>query len=79
MALPSSGPISMSMVNIEIGDDFNQRVSFESIATDFNLSAPNYGDSTPGLSLNEMYGLSPSLTAVFISSCWHTARNRLRC
>ena len=65
MALPSSGPISMSMVNIEIGDDFNQGVSFQSIATDFNLSAPNYGDSKLGLGLNELYGLSPSLTAVF--------------
>jgi hypothetical protein len=65
MALPSSGPISMSMVNIEIGDDFNQGVSFESIAADFNLSAPNYGDSKLGLGLDELYGLSPSLTAVF--------------
>ena len=65
MALPSSGPISMSMVNIEIGDDFNQGVSFQSIASDFNLSAPNYGDSKLGLGLDELYGLSPSLTAVF--------------
>lgn len=65
MALPSSGPISMSMVNIEIGDDFNQGVSFASIATDFNLSAPNYGDSKLGLGLDELYGLSPSLTATF--------------
>tara|TARA_B100000900_G_scaffold166358_1_gene141229 strand:- start:2801 stop:4741 length:1941 start_codon:yes stop_codon:yes gene_type:complete len=65
MALPSSGPISMSMINIEIGDDFNQGVSFASIASDFNLSAPNYGDSKLGLGLDELYGLSPSLTAVF--------------
>lgn len=65
MALPSSGPISMSMVNIEIGDDFDQQISFQSIATDFDLSAPNYGDSTRGFGLDELYGLSPSLTAVF--------------
>lgn len=65
MALPASGPISMSMINIEIGDDFDQQVSFQSIATDFNLSAPNYGDSTRGFGIDELYGLSPSLTAVF--------------
>ena len=65
MALPTSGPISMSMVNIEIGDNFDEQISFESIAADFNLSSPNYGDSIRGFGINELYGLSPSLTAVY--------------
>ena len=65
MALPSSGIISMSMVNIEIGDDFNNTITFTDIATEFNLSSPNYGDSQPGLSISELYGLAPVLSASF--------------
>ena len=65
MALPGSGILSASMINIETGNNFDSAISFQNIADDFNLSSPNYGDSNPGLSLSELYGLSPTITAVF--------------
>jgi len=65
MALPGSGILSASMINIETGNNFDSAISFQNIADDFNMSSPNYGDSNPGLSLSELYGLSPTITAVF--------------
>ena len=67
MALPTSGPISMSMINEELGNSATQGISFQSIATSFELSAPNYGDSKIGLGLDELYGDSAgsSTTATF--------------
>ena len=65
MALPGSGILSASMINIETGNNFDSAISFQNIADDFNLSSPNYGDSNPGLSLSELYGVSPTITAVF--------------
>ena len=67
MALPASGPISMSMINEELDNSATAKLSFQDIATGFELSAPNYDDSVAGLSLGELYGDSAgaSTTATF--------------
>ena len=67
MALPLSGPISMSMINEELDNSATAKLSFQDIATSFELSAPNYDDSVAGLSLGELYGDSAgaSTTATF--------------
>ena len=65
MALPDSGILSASMINIETGNIATSPISFSAIATDFVLSAPNYGDSNLGFSISELYGLSPTVTAIF--------------
>ena len=56
MALPASGPISMSMINVELDNSATAKLSFQDIATGFDLSAPNYDDSVAGLGLGELYG-----------------------
>jgi hypothetical protein len=58
MALPASGPISMSMINLEIGDDYNDVVNFSEIGDNFDLALSD-------LSISDLFGLSPSITAVF--------------
>lgn len=58
--LPASGEISASMINIALGNPFNDAISWDDIATEYNLSSPNYGDSNPGLGLDELYGLYPA-------------------
>ena len=67
MALPASGPISMSMINEELENSATAKLSFQDIATSFELSAPNYDDSVAGLSLGELYGdsVGSSATATF--------------
>jgi len=60
MALPTSGPISASMINEELGNTPLTSISFETIAAEYNLSGPNYADSTVGLGLDELYGLNPA-------------------
>tara|TARA_B100000927_G_scaffold81624_1_gene65413 strand:- start:3046 stop:4986 length:1941 start_codon:yes stop_codon:yes gene_type:complete len=67
MALPASGPISMSMINEELSNSATAKLSFQDIATSFELSAPNYDDSVAGLSLGELYGdsVGSSATATF--------------
>ncbi len=67
MALPASGPISMSMINEELENSTTAKLSFQDIATSFELSAPNYDDSVAGLSLGELYGdsVGSSATATF--------------
>ena len=67
MALPASGPISMSMINEELENSATAKLSFQDIATSFDLSAPNYDDSVAGLSLGELYGdsVGSSATATF--------------
>ena len=67
MALPASGPISMSMINEELSNSATAKLSFQDIATSFELSAPNYDDSVAGLSLGELFGdsVGSSATATF--------------
>ena len=67
MALPASGPISMSMINVELENSATTKLSFQDVATGFDLDSPNYGDSKIGLGLDELYGESAgsSTTATF--------------
>tara|TARA_Y100000766_G_scaffold280408_1_gene290204 strand:- start:555 stop:2477 length:1923 start_codon:yes stop_codon:yes gene_type:complete len=67
MALPASGPISMSMINVELDNSATAKLSFQDIATGFDLDSPNYDDSVAGLGLGELYGDSAgsSTTATF--------------
>lgn len=60
MPLPASGEISMSMINLEIGNTSITQLDFEQIALEYNLEGPNYSDGTLGLSLGELYGLNPA-------------------
>ncbi len=60
MPLPTSGPISASMINEELGNSAIATISFETIALEYNFSGPNYADSNPGLGLDELYGLNPA-------------------
>ena len=58
--LPASGIISASMVNVALGNPAGDEISWQDMATEYDLSSPNYGDSDPGLGLDELYGLYPA-------------------
>ena len=47
------------MINISLGNPVSDEISWNDIATEYNLSSPNYGDSNAGLGLDELYGLYP--------------------
>ena len=72
MALPASGEISMSMINLEIGNTAITQIDFEQIALEYNLEGPNYSDGTIGLSLGELYGLNPAAGDFIFSDAYGT-------
>lgn len=58
--LPASGIISASMINVALGNPAGDEISWSDMATEYDLSSPNYGDSDPGLGLDELYGRYPA-------------------
>ena len=48
MALPASGPISMSMINVELENSATTKLSFQDVATGFDLDSPNTDSTTLG-------------------------------
>ncbi len=57
----------MSMINVELDNSATAKLSFQDIATGFDLDSPNYDDSVAGLGFGELYGDSAgsSTTATF--------------
>jgi|14BtaG_2_1085337.scaffolds.fasta_scaffold01749_2 hypothetical protein len=72
MPLPTSGEISMSMINLEVGNTAITQIDFEQIALEYNLEGPNYSDGIQGLSLGELYGLNPAAGDFIFSDAYGT-------